>query len=249
MRRHSCPLLLLRAPALVALTALSGLAFCTSLHAASAKPSAPTPVVAADGIALAVVFDTSGSMNAPIAAKSAAGRDPKLRVAQRAFGLVIDRLEAFTKSPAAKPLSVSVTIFKGQTAAVALPLAPFDATNLRRWLANARADGATPLGNAIFLAGQQLLSSPATSRHLLVLTDGANTTGRTPEAALKQINEAAEHKQIAVFTHIIALDIAPATFAALKQQGATLIGAADETQLNAQFDFILEEKILVEAPR
>lgn len=243
MRRHSRPVLLLRTSAIVALTALSGLVLCTSLHAADPKS------VAADGIALAVVFDTSGSMNQPIAAKSSAGRDSKLRIAQRAFGLVLDRLEAFTKSPAAKPLSVGVTIFKGQDATVALPLAPFDATSLRRWLADTRADGATPLGNAIYLAGQELLATPAASRHLLVLTDGANTTGRKPEAALTQLNQAAERKQIAVFTHIIALDIAPATFAALKKQGATLIGAADETQLNAQFDFILEEKILVEAPR
>lgn len=241
MRRPSSTSL--RTPAIVALTALSGLALCTSLSAADTNP--PTT----ESIALAIVFDTSGSMNQPIAAKTTAGRDTKFHVAQRAFGLVLDRLEGFTKSPVAKPLSVSVTIFKGQNAVVAVPLVPFDAANLRRWFAHARADGATPLGNALYLAGQQLLSSPASSRHLLVLTDGANTAGRTPEAALKQINEAAEHKKIAVFTHVIALDIAPATFAALKQQGATLIGAADETQLNTQFDFILEEKILVEAPR
>jgi hypothetical protein len=245
MRRPSSSPLL--APAIVALTALSGLAFCTPLPAANARPVAPSPAVATDGIALAVVFDTSGSMKQPIAAKTAGGRDTKLRVAQRAFGLVIDRLEAFAKSPGAKPLSVGVTIFKGQDALVVIPLAPFDARTLRLWLANAVSEAATPLGNAIYLAGQQLLASPAASRHLL--TDGANTTGRTPEAALKQINAAAEKKQTAVFTHIIALDIAPATFAALKQRGATLIGAADEAQLTSQFDFILEEKILVEAPR
>jgi hypothetical protein len=232
----------LRTSAILALATFSGLTSPAPLHAAP-----PTP--AADGIAIGVVFDTSGSMKDQIAAKNSTGRSTKIAVAQRAFGQVIDRLEAFTKSPAAKPLSVSVTVFKGQTAAVALPLAPFDAAALRRWVATTRADSATPLGDAIFLAAQQLLSTPAASRHLLVLTDGANTAGRSPETALAQINRAAEKKQIALFTHIIALDIAPATFAALKKQGATLIGAADETQLNTQFDFILEEKILVEAPR
>jgi hypothetical protein len=54
---------------------------------------------------------------------------------------------------------------------------------------------------------------------------------------------------VAVFTHVIALDIKPSVFAALKKEGATLIGANDEAQLNAQFDFILAEKILVEASR
>jgi hypothetical protein len=211
---------------------------------------APLYAAAEPGIALVVVFDTSGSMNSPIAAKASNGtRDSKFQAAQRAFGLVIDRLEVFTKSPAAKPLSVGVTVFRKQDAAVALPLAPFDAAALRRWLGNARADSATPLGNALFLAGQELLAAPAASRHLLVLTDGANTAGRSPESALASLNRAAEKKQTPLFTHIIAFDIAPATFATLKQQGATLIGAANETQLNSQFDFILEEKILVEAPR
>jgi hypothetical protein len=232
----------LRTSAILALALFSGLTSPAPLRAA-------TPVSPTDGIALAVVFDTSGSMKQPIAAKTAAGRDAKSRVAQRAFGQVIDRLEAFTKSPAAKPLSVSVTIFKGQDAVVVIPLAPFDARTLRLWLARVASEASTPLGNAMYLAGQQLFAAPAASRHLLVLTDGDNTTGRTPEAALQQINLAAERKQTAIFTHIIALDIAPATFAALKKQGATLIGAADETQLKTQFDFILEEKILVEAPR
>jgi hypothetical protein len=249
MRRSSSSSL--RALAIVALTALSGLTLRPPLYAADAKSAATAApaAIATDGIALAVVFDTSGSMKELIAANTSGGRDAKFRVAQRAFGLVIDRLDAFTRSPAAKPLSVSVTVFSGRDAHVAIPLAPFDARSLRRWLAHTSFDSSTPLGNAIYLAGQQLLASPAASRHLLVLSDGANNTGRTPEVALQQISVAVERKKTPVFTHIIALDIAPVTFAALKRQGATLIGAADEAQLNTQFDFILEEKILVEAPR
>ena len=232
----------LRTSAILALATLSVLTSPAPLRAAPAAS-------AADGIAIGVVFDTSGSMKDQIAAKHPAVRATKISVAQRAFSQVINRLETFTKGPGAKPLAVSVTVFNGQTAAVALPLAPFDAVALRRWVSTVRADSSTPLGDAIFLAAQQLLSTPAASRHLLVLTDGANTAGRSPETALAQINRASERKQIALFTHIIALDIAPATFAALKQQGATLMAAADEAQLNTQFDFILEEKILVEAPR
>ncbi len=211
---------------------------------------APLRAAPESGIALVVVFDTSGSMNQPLRSNaSRAGAESRFVVAQRALGLVIDRLVAFRKTPAAPPLSVGITTFQKQDAAVALPLAPFDPVALRRWLSHARADSATPLGNAIYLAGQELLAAPAASRHLLVLTDGANTVGRTPESVLAQLNKAAEKKQVSFFTHIIALDIAPATFAALKQQGATLLGATDEAQLNSQFDFILEEKILVEASR
>ena len=211
--------------------------------------TAAAPALAGDTIAVAVVFDTSGSMNQPIPTKPGAKPDAKIRIAQRAFGKVIDRLEAFAKSPAAKPIAVGVYVFRGTEAMVARPLAPFNATDLRTWLKNVRPDGPTPLGAALLTAGRDLLASPAASRHLLVLTDGANTAGPTPEKVLAQIGQAAERKQAPVFTHIIALDLNPQVFAALQKQGATLIGAVDEAQLNSQFDFILEEKILVEAPR
>src|SRR5206468_11465262 len=82
--------------------------------ALAAAPSNPPPP---DGIALAVVFDTSGSMHDSIATGTG-GHDPKYRVAQRAFTSVIDRLDRFTKSPSAKPLSVGVFVFHGKNAAV-----------------------------------------------------------------------------------------------------------------------------------
>lgn len=218
-----------------------------SAHAAAGADNA-TPLRAADRIAVAVVFDTSGSMRQPLA-KAAGGQEPKYLAAQRAFEAVITRLDAFTKGPAAKPLAVGIYVFRGREAVVAEPLAPFDAARLRRWVRAIQPDAATPLGDALYLAGRDLLATPAASRHLLVLTDGANTDGRKPDAALDMIQQAAARKQTPVFTHIIALDIAPAVFAALQKRGATLIGAADEQQLHAQFDFILEEKILVEAAR
>ncbi len=213
--------------------------------AAAAEASAP----AGASLALAVVFDTSGSMNQSIPTKPGARPDTKIRIAQRAFGNVIDRLETFSRSPAAKPLAIGVYVFRGNEGAVARPLAPFHAADLRAWLQNVRPDGPTPLGSAMFIAGRDLLAAPAASRHLLVLTDGANTAGPAPEKVLAQISEAGFRKQTPIFVHIIALNLKPEVFATLKMQGATLIGALDEAQLNSQFDFILEEKILVEAPR
>jgi hypothetical protein len=216
----------------------------TLLVAASSADPAPR-----DAIALAVVFDTSGSMNQPIPTKPGSPPDSKVRIAQRAFGKVIDRLDAFVKAPGARPLLVGTYVFAGGEARTAHPLRPFNAAQLRHWLANLRPDGPTPLGAALFSAARDLLSAPAGSRHLLVLTDGANTMGPTPEKVLAQIAEACTRKEVPIFTHVIALDIKPEVFSALKRMGATLIGAIDETQLNSQFDFILEEKILVEAPR
>ena len=62
---------------------------------------------------------------------------------------------------------------------------------------------------------------------------------------LASLQQAALRKQMPVFVHVIALDMDTRVLAAFQEQGATLIGAADEAQLNAQFDFILENKILI----
>lgn len=220
------------------------LALSTTLY--GAQP-APAPA-AADRIAVAVVFDTSSSMRQAFRAGSKNG-EPKFQVAQRALDAVLTRLDAFTQGPNAKALSVGLYIFQEKEAIVAEPIAPFHPARLRQRVKAMRADAGTPLGDALYLAGRDLLATPAAARHILVLTDGANTNGRTPEAVLAMLQKAAERKQTAIFTHVIALDIEPRVFATLRDQGATLIGAQDEAQLAARFDFILEEKILVEAPR
>jgi hypothetical protein len=211
----------------------------------SAKADLPAEV------ALAVVYDTSGSMRAPIL--SSGGRmESKHIVAQRAFGLVIDRLERFTalsEDGSAKRLDLSIVTFAGSRAQEAVPMTPLNVAATRRWLAELpQPDSSTPLGDAMMLAGRALLSTPALSKHLLVLTDGENTTGSNPLSALMALQKQSQGQDQPVFVHILALDIPPAVFASLRKAGATLIGAADEKQLQSQLDFILENQILVEAP-
>jgi hypothetical protein len=200
-------------------------------------------------VSLAVVYDTSGSMNAPIRTED--GRmEAKHVIAKRAFELVIKRLERFTQASPDKPakrLDLSIVVFDRRHPREALPLAPLDGDATRRWLASLPPpQSSTPLGDAIAMAGSPLRSTPALSKHLLVLTDGVNTTGITPLAAINALQ--AQTQDQPVFVHILALDIPPAVFASLQKAGATLIGATDEKQLQTQLDFILETQILVEAP-
>lgn len=219
----------------------------TLLLAAPAVTRAAPPA----DVALAVVYDTSGSMKTPIRTQD--GRlAAKHVVAKRAFGLVIDRLERFTVPAAGQPakrLALSVVIFSGSHPQEALPMGPLQPETARKWLAALPTpDSATPLGDAMTMAGRTLLATPAASKHLLVLTDGENTAGATPLAALTALQKQSQGQDQPVFVHVLALDIPPAVFASLQKAGATLIGAADEKQLQSQLDFILETQILVEAP-
>ncbi len=221
-----------------------------------------------DDVALAVVYDTSGSMGGTL--PSLGGKpEAKYLIARRALASIATRLEKFTAptahstsaanssipssansaQPAARSLAFGLYVFKLDEAATALPLAPFDATKLRTWLdTQGRPRDSTPLGVTMQLAGRALLASPAPHKHLLVLTDGANSTGIEPEDALDLLRNQSEKQQTPFFVHVIALGIKPSVFKALKDRGATLIGASDEKQLQTQLDFILENQILLEAP-
>jgi hypothetical protein len=79
-----------------------------------------------------------------------------------------------------------------------------------------------------------------------VITDGMNTTGPKPEGVLPGLKRDATRTGLDLGVHFIAFDIDAKLFAPLKKQGVTVVSAADERQLTAQLDFILQKKILLE---
>ena len=81
---------------------------------------------------------------------------------------------------------------------------------------------------------------------MLVITDGINTAGPDPAAAIPRLKQMAEQKQNRLSIHFVAFDVNAKVFDGVKQLGATVVGASDEAQLNSQLEFILEKKILLE---
>ena len=134
-----------------------------------------TTVSADEGVAVAIVYDTSGSMKDTV--RDSSGRMvPKHTIARRAMDSVVKRLQTF-------------------------------ATNT---------------------------------------TDGVNTVGPEPATVLPRIKDQAGRKQAVISAHFVTFDIDAKLFDPLKKQGVTVVGAANEEQLNAQLGFILEKKILLE---
>jgi hypothetical protein len=124
---------------------------------------------------------------------------------------------------------------------------PFDPPAILNWIKQYRGpDSGTPLGSTIETASRALLNSGFSQKHVLVVTDGLNTTGPDPVVVVPRINKAAEAKGGVVLIHFVAFDIDAKVFAPLKKAGVTVVGAADEPQLGQQLEFILEEKILLE---
>ena len=106
--------------------------------------------------------------------------------------------------------------------------------------------GNTPLGNALNAAAQAVLSSPLPRKHVLVITDGISNTGPPPAAVMPRLKQQAEKQNSEVSVHFVAFDVDAKVFDPVKKLGVTVVGAANEQQLNSQLEFILKKKILLE---
>jgi hypothetical protein len=204
-----------------------------------------------DGVALGILYDTSGSMKEPVP-DSKGSTSPKYVIANRALLAIVKQIQAFvTNNPAGAPRKVDVGlyIFNRDGAKEVVKLAPFDAGVIQNWTTNFNSPaGGTPLGNALRTVSQNVLDSPQPRKHVLIITDGMNTVGPDPAATMPEVNRKAEQKQSAVFVHFIAFDVDAKVFSGVKKQGASVAGAANENQLNSQLDFILQNQILLERP-
>jgi von Willebrand factor type A domain len=210
-----------------------------------ARAAAPTE----DGVALAIIYDTSGSMKDPVRDRD--GRStPKYVIANRALISLARQIQAFaTNAPGGTPRKIETALytFSGDGPHEAMPMAPFDASALESWANNfSHPSGNTPLGNTLRAAGRAVLKSPLSHKHVLVITDGVNTAGPAPSATLPGLQKQAQQQETSLGVHFIAFDVDANVFSSVKRQGATVVSAADEKQLNSQVDFILQKKILLE---
>ena len=202
-----------------------------------------------DGVALAIIYDTSGSMHDSV--RDSTGRmSPKYVIANRALTAVAKHLQAYATSSTggtARRVDAGLFVFSGNTAKQAVKFGPFDAAALEDFARKfSSPNGNTPLGNALNVASRTVLNSPLSRKHVLVITDGLNTEGPTPEAVMPSVKRQAEEKHSTLSVHFVAFDVAAQQFAPIKKLGATVVGAADEKQLNTQLEYILQRKILLE---
>jgi hypothetical protein len=222
-------------PSLAKLTLQAGLCL---LFAAGARADD-------EALALAIVYDTSGSM-AELVQRPGAAAEPKFQIGNRALAAIVTRLEKF-RAETGRPLQTGLFVFSKDGGREVVKLGPFDPAALRRWLENFRTpNGGTPLGGALRDATQALWKTKAGSRHVLIITDGENSVGPKPADLIPGLQEQCLKNGLSVYFHFVAFDVDARAFDAVKKFGSTLLGANDEAQLNQQLSFVLEEKILLE---
>lgn len=202
-----------------------------------------------EGVAVAIIYDTSGSMKQTVT--DAKGRPaPKYVIANRALSAIANQLEGFVTNKSAgtlRKVEAGVFVFDGNSAREAVTFGPFNPKPIREF-AKSFSDptGSTPLGNALNVASRRVLDSPMSRKHVLIITDGQNTAGPDPASVLPRLQQRAQTNDTTLSVHFIAFDVEAKVFDAVKKQGATVVAAADEQQLNNQLQFIMQRKILLE---
>lgn len=202
-----------------------------------------------DGVVVFVVYDGSGSMKESVLNTN--GREePKFQIANRALIAVGTRFDNYLSANTNRTLVIGIVVLNGGRAS----FESFTVINngvtsyLQNWISHqSEPDGGTPLGNAMQLAAENMAKIQGTTKmHMIVLTDGASNNGPEPKEVLPSILSEAKAQGIDLGVHCVAFDVGSEVFGNLKQQGATVLEAKNETELNNQFDFILMEKILLE---
>jgi Mg-chelatase subunit ChlD len=209
-----------------------------------------TPASAAtvrEGLAAAILIDVSGSMKGAVAGEE--GRhEPKIDIARRAARDLVDQFARYADEHRDEPVLLGLYEFSQRNGVPdcrpILPMGPPDRANAEAALDAVRPDGGTPIGDAMVVAKRELDGTGLTRRHLLVVTDGENTGGFTPERVAAGIGRRPESERPSIY--FVAFDVDQDKFAKVREAGGLVLAAANARELNETLDSLLRGKILIE---
>ncbi len=209
----------------------------------------PASVPRQEGTAAAVLMDTSGSMNETV--PDTDGRPkPKIDIARRAAANVLRRFSEYAQKNPGRPLLVGIYEFSARdhqpSCRAVTKLGPPHLEQMEADLGKMYPSGGTPIGDAMIVAKKDLDLTGMTHRHILVVSDGENNRGYSPDAVAAFLARQPDEARASLY--FIAFDVEAAKFNAIKESGGMVMAAANERDLNQTLDFILTGKILAEQP-
>ena len=200
-----------------------------------------------DGLAAAIVIDVSGSMNDKVAGQNGRSEE-KIVIARRAALGIVDQFVAYARDHPDAPVQLGVFEFSRRRGdpdcRAVIPMGPPDRERAASAIGALRADGGTPIGQAMITAKLALDATNLTRRHLLLVTDGENTDGVAPDRVAAGINKRPDAERPAIY--FVAFDVDASRFKGVRDAGGLVLPAANATELNTTLDALLRGKILVE---
>ena len=203
-----------------------------------------SPLEEKPGLAATVLIDVSGSMEQRIRGE----RVQKIEVARRA---AMDLVEQFVRYAADHPtetVRLSLVEFSARDGEAdvreVIPMGTPDLDRAKAAIAAMRADGGTPIGAAVIHAKRALDATGLARRHLLVVTDGENTTGDEPEDVVAAIGRRPELERPSIY--FVAFDVDASRFNGVRTAGGLVLPAGSGKALGETLDSLLRGRILVE---
>jgi hypothetical protein len=197
----------------------------------------------------AILIDTSGSMNERVRDADGA-MQPKISIAQRAALKLVDQFDTYGKQHSDQAIFLGIYEFsdrgKGSFCRTVIKLGPPDAAAARSAIMNMHAEGDTPIGDAMITAKRDVDATGLSKRHILVITDGQNTKGYSPDDVTRVITSQAEKDRASIY--FVAFDVAASKFNSVRDSGGLVLAASNETDLKGTLDYLLTGKILAEQP-
>jgi len=203
-----------------------------------------------EGIAAAILIDTSGSMNHQV--EDADGRARrKIEIAQRSAISLVKQFDSYAREHAGQTIYVGVYDFSDRGAnrpstRTVIPLGPPDPAAVQAAISKIFPGGDTPIGDAMITAKRDVDATGLSKRHILVITDGENNKGYAPADVTQVISSQSEKDRASIY--FVAFDVAASTFNSVKDAGGLVLAASNEHELKGTLDYLLTGKILVEQP-
>ena len=200
-----------------------------------------------EGLAAAIVIDVSGSMDEEVEGEN--GRDErKIEIARRAARDLVEQFARYAEDHRGEPVLLGIYEFSERSGKEdcrpVIAMAPPDRDRADRALRTLRAQGGTPIGNAMIFAKRELDATGLTRRHLLLVTDGENTDGFSPDRVALALSRRPEAERPSLY--FVAFDIEASRFERVKEAGALVLGATNARDLNSTLDSLLRGNILLE---
>jgi Mg-chelatase subunit ChlD len=192
------------------------------------------------GAAVAILVDTSRSMQETAPGDSR----PKAVVAREAIEAMLDATDAFTVRRPDFAVKVGLYSFSTDTRPI-LPIQQYDRRAVHDALDRLPRPGrGTAIGDAMRSARPDLYRAGVFRKYLLVVTDGENTDGRSPDSVAREI---ARRSQGGVQIYFVAFDTSADRFGFLKEIGGDVIAAGTGGELRRALEGIYQGRILAEA--
>ncbi len=200
-----------------------------------------------EGLAAAIVIDVSGSMKDAVRGEDGR-KERKIEIARRAARELVEQFARYAEEHKDEPVLLGIFEFSERSGEddtrPIISVGPPDRARAESALAGLRAEGGTPIGNAMIAAKRELDRTGLTRRHLLLVTDGENTDGFEPEKVAAAINRRPEAERPSIY--FVAFDIDASRFKGVRDAGGLVLAAANARELNDTLDSLLRGKILIE---